>query len=209
MRMPSTESPNPPDWLAALRADASEVALRRRWGVALVAVGWVHLVAFLACHAIRNPAIRSDPRHAGLWALDVAGCLLAMRVVSGRDWYRASPAAALVARLWGTFLVLAFSLAVLNSASGWSHDWFKPTWCTLSSFGFAAMAWLFDARFLIPAVQMGATGLVMVRYPSWNYVIFGISWWAALQGIGIALARSAQRPGDFLGDSRRARESAA
>ena len=176
--------PRIPDGVAALRQDASDASAKRRWGLALMAVGWVHLAAFLTCHAIKDPTVRSDPRHAGLWALDVAGSLIAIRLVAGPAWFRASPASVLIARFWGTFLILAFNLAVLNAASGWEHDWFKPVWCVLSSFGFAAMAWVFGTRLLLPAVLMWATGLLMVRFPNWNYPIYGVSWWAALQGVG-------------------------
>lgn len=170
-----------PDWRAALRAEAAGSAARLRLGPALSAVGWVHLAAFLACQAIVRPEVKSDPRHAGLWMIDVAGSLAALRMIAGRGWYRDSPALGLIVRVWGTYLILTFSLATLNTLSGWERDWFKPPWATLASFGFATMAWLFDARFLLLAVQMYATGLLMIAFPSRNYLIFGASWWLALQ----------------------------
>ncbi len=152
-----------------------------------MAVGWVHLAAFLACQALVDPGVRSDPRHPALWVADLLVSLATIRAVAGPGLLRSSSAAAVIARVWGTFLILAFNAATMNALSGWEHDWFKPTWATLSTFGFATMAWLFGARFLIPAVQMYLTGILMVFFPRWNYLIFGVSWWVALQGIGASL----------------------
>lgn len=171
-------------WRDMLRSEAALSAKRGRWGIAFVAIGWVHLATFLACQAIADPNVKSNPGHAGLWLADALASIGLLRAIAGRGWYRDSAAAVLVVRIWGTFLILAFSLATLNGLAGWSHDWFKPPWATLSSFGFATMAWLFDLRFLIFAVQMYLTGLLMVLFPGWNYLIFGVSWSLALQVIG-------------------------
>lgn len=181
---PTTETTS---WRAAFLADLDRDAARGRWGLALIVVGWLHLAAFLACHAIYQADIRSDLRHPALWALEVASVIAAFRKVSGPGWWRASPAAGLLVRIWGTFLILTFNVATYNSLTGWSLDWFKPVWTTLSTFGFATMAWLIDLRFLVVAVQMYLTGLVMIRYPHQNYWIYGLSWWAALQAIGFTL----------------------
>lgn len=175
------------NWQSSLRREIVQTASRRRLGPALLAVGWVHLVVFALCQALVDPAIKSDPRHAGLWVIDVFGMLLAFRLISGSGWFRDTSAMALVVRVWGTFLILAFSLATLNGYSGWEHDWFKPPWATLSSFGFAIMAWLFDLRFLLLAVPMFVTGLSMVAWPKWNFLIFGVSWWLELQVLGVLL----------------------
>ena len=116
-----------------------------------------------------------------------------MRLVAGKNWIREAPAVELIARVWITFLILSFNVASLNTLTGWSVDWFKPVWCTLASFGFATMAWLFGLRFLIPAFLMYFTGLLMVKFPEWNYLIHGISWWATLQSLGWDLIRRSER----------------
>lgn len=180
-------------WRAILHQEIGKTIAQRRLGPGIILIGWVHLATFTACQAIVDSAVASDPRHAGLWALDILGSLIALRLIAGKGWYRDTPAAGLLVRVWGTVLVLAFSLATLNALSGWNHDWFKPPWATLSSFGFAMMAWLFDLRFLLFAVQMYATGLLMIALPNWNYAIFGVSWWFALQILGLLLWRASRR----------------
>jgi len=176
-------------WKARLAAEVGAAAVRDRWGMALMAVGWVHLGCFLACQALYEPGRFDDLRYPGLWVLELLAVAGVMRGIAGRGWYRASPGVGLVVRIWATFLILSFNVVTLNSLTGWALDWFKPVWATLSTFGLATMAWLFGARFLVPAVQMYVTGLLMVRFPAWNYLIYGVSWWAALQGIGLSIRR--------------------
>jgi hypothetical protein len=175
---------SPTDWQTALHAEMKQVGLRRQWGRALMAVAWVHLVFFGACQAVYYWGHKSQWLTLLLWALELGAVLLAMRRVAGRDWIRESPGVALVVRIWITFLILSFNVASLNRLTGWTIDWFKPAWCTLASFGFATLAWLFGARFLIWAVQMYFTGLLMVAFPRANYLINAVSWFVILHVIG-------------------------
>jgi hypothetical protein len=182
--VPPTSSPI--DWRAALRADLSQVAIRRPWGRALMAVGWVHLVFFLACQAVYFWGQKSERLTLLLWATELFAVLATMRRVAGRDWIRESPGVGLIARIWVTYLILSFNVASLNHLTGYTVDWFKPAWCTLASFGFAMLAWLFGYRYLIWAVQMYFTGLLMVQFRDWNYVLNGLSWLVILQAIGLS-----------------------
>jgi hypothetical protein len=158
-----------------------------------MAIGWVHLGFFVICQSSYNAGIRAPWVFISLWGIELAAVLLAMRLVAGRGWASDSPAVGLILRVWITFLILSFNVASLNKLTGFEIDWFKPVWCTLSSFGFATMAWLFGPRYLIPAFQMYFTGLLMVRYPDWNYLIYSTSWCAALHGIGVDLMRRRAR----------------
>lgn len=158
-----------------------------------MAVGGVHLAFFSACQAVYTAGVRAEWPSLLLWSSEVASVLVVMRLVAGRDWIRDSPAVGLIARVWITFLILAFNVASLNTLTGWNVDWFKLVWCTLSSFGFATMAWLFGLRFLVQAFQMYFTGLLMFRFPQWAYLIHGLSWFAALELIGSDLTRRRTR----------------
>jgi hypothetical protein len=184
---------HPHGWRFLLMADLTDQALRRAWGPAVMAVGWVHLAFFLVCQAVYAAGVRAEWPSLVLWGAELAAVLLALRLVAGAGWFKASPAVGLILRVWVTFLILSFNVASLNTLTGWSLDWFKPVWCTLASFGFATMAWLFGLRFLVPAFQMYFTGLLMVRYPDWNYLIHGLSWCAALQYVGWDLHRRGTR----------------
>jgi hypothetical protein len=180
---------SPTDWKTALEADLRQVGLRRPWGRALMAIGWVHLAFFSGCQAVYLWGGKSERLTLLLWALELGAVLAAMRKVAGRDWIRESPGVGLVVRIWITYLILSFNVASLNRLTGWTINWFKPAWCTLASFGFATLAWLFGVRFLIWAVQMYFTGLLMVAFPRANYVINALSWFVILQWIGRDLER--------------------
>lgn len=192
-----TEAPAPsmtvedPPWKAVLGDETRATFGRGGYPAALMAAGWVHLGFFLVCQWLYDPAIESDVRFPIVWSLEILAVIATMRAAAGRGWWNRTPAASLVVRMWGTFLILSFNLATMNTLTGWELDWFKPVWATLSTFLFAMLAWLFDLRFLIFAVQMYFTGLLMVQLPAWNYLIYGVSWCAALQVLGWHLGRKA------------------
>ena len=98
-----------------------------------------------------------------------------------------SHAVNLVAKLWISFLIVAFNAVSLNSFTGFELSWYKPVWATLSTFLFATLAWLFTPLFFILAVQMWLTGLLMISLPTWSFLIYGVSWWLALTGIAARL----------------------
>jgi hypothetical protein len=179
------------DWNSALRAelDRAVVEGNGRWSRALAAVAWIHLLTFAACQALHDPLRERDVRHLVLWIVELAVVILTMRRVAGLGWFWSSPAINVIARLWVTFLILSFNVATLNALTGWESLWFKASWGTLSTFLFAALAWLFTPKFLIPAVQMYFTALLMARFPDWNNLIYGVSWWLALLGTAIVVRR--------------------
>jgi hypothetical protein len=175
------------DWKPALVADFDRVARRDRWGMALMAIAWIHLAYSLVYQVFYTPDSSRGGYYILLWLSEVVVVLLTMRRWAGRGWFRSTPLAGVIVRVWATFLILSFSVATLNGLTGWNIDWFKLVWCTLGSFGFATMAWLLSLWFLVPAFQMYFTGLLMVAHPGLAYLIHGLSWWAALQGIGLVL----------------------
>jgi hypothetical protein len=184
-------------WMGQLVADLERVALRDRWGRAFMAVGWVHLAFFLTCQALYSLGDFHDIYYLSLWALELVVNLWVFGRLAGRGWSRANPLVPILIRVWATFLILSFNVATLNTLTGWALDWFKPVWAVLSTFGFATTAYLTSLWFFVPAVQMYFTGLLMVRFPGLNYAIYGLSWWAAFQGIGWVLERRRSRRAHF------------
>jgi len=179
------------DWKASLSAELDRTIVRGggRWSRALMAVAWIHLIGFAVCHTLHSPTGDSDPRHILVWFIELVAVFVAMRLVAGRGWFWSPPAVHLIGRLWLTLLILSFSLSTLNATIGWQTLWFKAAWGTLSSFFFAVLAWLFTSRFLILAVQMYFTALLMARFMAWNNLIYGASWWLALMGLAWSVRR--------------------
>lgn len=176
-------------WKAGAVADLDRVAARHYWGRAMMGIGWIHLLAFLWCEQMFTRGILRNEYYLATWAVELVAVLALMKWVAGAGWRRSTPLADVIFKVWVTFLILSFNLASLNKLSGLDHDWFKPPLATLSTFGFATMAYLINPRFFILAVQMYFTGLLMVTNPRHSYLIYGVSWWLALQAIGITLER--------------------
>jgi hypothetical protein len=186
-----TQAPVAPDWRTILRGEIDQAIFRGngRWSRALMAVAWIHLFAFVVCHALRSPRQESDPRHILVWFIELVAVFVAMRLFAGKGWFWKPQAIHLIGRMWLTLLILSFSLSTLNATIGWQTLWFKAAWGTLSSFFFATLAWLITYRFLFFAFQMYFTALLMARFMDWNNVIYGASWWLAIMAIAWTVRR--------------------
>ena len=169
----------------AFLKELSDPGTRLQLARGLAGIGCIHLVAFALCQLIYVSDSRADLRHPLLWFLELVAVLCFLRIVLGRGWVRSSSAVNLVVKLWTTFLILSFNLVTLNSLTGFERGWYKPAWATLSTFLFATLAWFFNLWLFIPAVQMWATGLLMVNFPHWAFLIYGVSWWIALVGLAL------------------------
>jgi hypothetical protein len=179
------------DWRALLRQEIDQAITQGggRWSRALMAVAWIHLLAFVICHLLHSPRQDSDPRHILVWFIELVAVFVAMRIFAGKGWFWSPQAIHFIGRLWLTLLILSFSLSTLNATIGWQTLWFKAAWGTLSSFFFATLAWLITPRYLILAVQMYVTALLMARFMEWNNLTYGVSWWLALMEIAWMVRR--------------------
>ena len=180
-------------WKTGLLEELNESPVRRRLSLALAGVACIHLAIFVLCQAISAPEIRQDMRHPALWLIELIAVLLFLNRSLGRGWYRSTTAMTLVAKLWTTFLIISFNAVTLNALTGFDLYWYRPVWASLSTFFLASLAWLFTPWFLIPAVQMWVTGLLLVHLPDWGFLVYGVSWWIALLGIAVVLGR--KQPG--------------
>ncbi len=174
-------------WKAELIGELNRSPVRKRLSIALAGVACINFVTFAICQIIFVSDGRADFRHPLLWFLELLAVLAFLRKSLGPGWFRSSAAISLVAKLWTTFLILSFNVVTLNSFTGFELAWYKPVWATLSTFLFASLAWAFSPWFFVPAVQMWATGLLMVNLPDWCFLIYGASWWLALMGVAIHL----------------------
>jgi hypothetical protein len=180
--------------LETVRRHMTDVSLRERWGRTLIALGVLHFAFFAICQVVMDWPDHKAWHHVALWYMEVGAILVLLRKMNGRMWFRKSPMAGIIVRVWASFLIIDFGAATLNYSTGiQDFSWFKLSWTGLSTFGFAVTAWLMGPRFLIPAVQMYFTGLVIARYPRWAFLIYGTSWLIALLSIGVAMERERSR----------------
>ena len=166
----------------------------RRLGLGLILLGWVHLAIFAACEWLFRRGDRAAAHFLPLYVLDIATAVAIFRRLVPRLGALGSARLARVAvRVWLTFAILCLTSASLNTVTGFAIDWFKISWAMLGTFGFAMMAWVGHLAFLIPAVQMSLTALLIAAYPDHAYAIFGVSWLVALNALGYLMERGRPR----------------
>ncbi len=165
-----------------------EDARRVHLGAGLLVVAWVHLVIFACCEALFLTGDRAATHFLPLWIGDVAFGLLYLRPkLVGLGRLDSARSARLTLRIWLTFAILCLTSASLNSLTGFQIDWFKISWSMLGTFGFATLAWIFHLAFLIPAVLMSITALLIASHPDHAYIIFGLAWFLTLHALAVGL----------------------
>jgi hypothetical protein len=179
------------DLRAAWTEDVLAVARECRWPRLLLLLGVMHLLFSLGLQTLLwlTGGLPHWP-YPVVWTIEVAATIGLSRWVSGPRWWTRTAMSRVVVRVWVTYLILAFSVSTQNDLTGWEIAWFKPAWCTLGTFGFATMAWLFTPWFLVPAVQMWLTGLLTIRFPETSYLIHGLSWMLAMGVVSYHLGRA-------------------
>jgi hypothetical protein len=165
------------------------LARRRRWGLALLLVGWLHLVAFSLCYYLTiAQGYHESAGYLAIWAGELCGVGLIFRLCGGaRQAGAPPPLARFVFRLWAAYFVLAFNLGTMNTLRG--HRMFElfPAMASLASFAFLVMAFAVSRRFFAAVLVMFAAGLLMAANLLHAYLIFALAWWLVLHGVGLAL----------------------
>ena len=165
------------------------LARRRRWGLSLLLIGWLHLLAFSICYYLT--AVTGYNEAAGylaVWAGELCGVALIFRLCGGpRPAEESPPLARFVVRIWVAYFMLAFNLCSMNALRG--HRMFElfPAMASLASFAFLAMAFAVSRRFYGAVLVMFAAGLLMAANLPHAYLVFGLAWWLVLSGVGLSL----------------------
>lgn len=185
--LPQTELA-PQDQRLALAA----LARRRRWPLALMLTGWLHLAAFSVCYYLT--IVEEYHGSAGyllIWLGEMCGMGLVFRLCGGaRERTDApGPLERFVRRVWIAYFVLAFNLGSLNTLRGHEMFEFFPAIASLASFAFIMLGVVLDRRFFLAMLVMFASGLFMAAYLPHAYLIFALAWWVVLNGIGLVLWR--------------------
>src|SRR5262245_52004975 len=93
-------------------AQLARHARQRGWPLALVLVGWLHLVAFSLCYyltIVRD--FHEGNAYLAIWIGELCGVALILRLCGGPMADEPSPLARFVVRTWIAYFVLAFNLA--------------------------------------------------------------------------------------------------
>jgi hypothetical protein len=165
------------------------LARQRRWGLSLLLVGWLHLLAFSLCYYLTIVcSYLGTIGYMAIWVGEVCGMLLIFRLCGGPPLAeRPPPLARFIGRVWLAYFVLAFNMGSMNTLRG--HVMFElfPAMASLASFGFLVMTFAVDRRFFLAVLVMFAAGLLEAAFLLHAYLIFALAWWLVLNGIGLRL----------------------
>jgi hypothetical protein len=165
------------------------LALQRHWGLSLLLVGWLHLLAFSLCYYLT--VARDYHEAAGylaVWVGELLGVGLIFRLCGGPPPAEAPPPLArFVVRVWVAYFVLAFNLGTMHTLRG--HQMFElfPAMASLASFAFLVMTFSISRRFFWAVLVMFVSGLLMAAHLLHAFLIFALAWWLVLNGIGLGL----------------------
>ncbi len=163
----------------------------RRWDLALMLIGWLHLASFSICYYFTVVCDYNDaPGYLTVWGTELCGVALIFRLCGGRyAWRTPVPLARFVIRLWVAYFMLAFNLCSMNALRG--HRMFElfPAMASLASLCFLAMAFVINRRFYGAVLVMFAAGLLEAANLRHAFLIFALAWWLVLNGVGITLLR--------------------
>jgi hypothetical protein len=183
--MYASQDPSTPSQLDQL----ARLARQRRWGLALLLVAWLHLLAFSLCHYLTIACgYHEAAGYLAVWAGELCGMGLIFRLCGGpRPAEAPPPLARFIFRLWVSYFVLAFNLGTMNTLRGNRLFELFPAMASLASFAFLVMAFAVSRRFFAAVLVMFAAGLLMSAYLMHAYLIFALAWWLVLNGIGLGL----------------------
>jgi len=164
-------------------------ARQRRWGLALLLVAWLHLLAFSLCYYLTVVCVYNEaPGYLAVWGGELCGVALIFHLCgrSGRA-EKSPPLARFVVRVWIAYFVLAFNLCSMNTLRG--HRMFElfPAMASLASFAFLVMTFTVNRRFFAAVLVMFAAGLLMAAFLLHAFLVFGVAWWLVLNGVGLSL----------------------
>lgn len=173
------------------RDQLTRLARGRRWGLSLVLVGWLHLLAFSLCYYLTvGLRYNGAPGYLAIWIGELCGMGLIFRLCGGpREVEPSPPLARLVVRVWVSYFLLAFNLCSMNTLGG--HRMFElfPAMASLASFAFLVMTFAVHRRFFAAVLVMFPAGLLMSAFLLHAYLIFALAWWLVLNGVGLTLLR--------------------
>jgi hypothetical protein len=174
----------------AQREQLVRLARQRNWGLSLILVGWLHLLAFLLCFYLTVARDYHEPAgYLAIWLGELCGLGLIFRLCGGPSPPDSSspPLARLIVRVWVSYFVLVFNLGTMNTLRG--HKMFElfPATASLASFAFLVMTFAVNRRFFAAVLVMFAAGLLMAAHLLHAYLIFALAWWLVLNGIGLPL----------------------
>ena len=154
-------------------------------------LGWEHLAACGVSHYLVQVKELQEPRwlYVVVWLVQIFVALATIKLISGQPRTEESPIEPINKRIWTMFLFLCINIAVLNVVAGQPIFVFMPALAALSSFCFTFMTSLISRRFMAAGLVMFASGILMAKFQTYAFLIYGAGWLVVLQTLSAILWR--------------------
>jgi hypothetical protein len=152
-------------------------------------LGIEHFIACAVSHFLLEVRGIRESRgiYVGVWLVQLLVLWATVRFITGRPRTQESPLETMNKRIWTIFLFLCINVAILNVVSGQPIFRFMPVLATLSALAFACVTTLISRRFIAAGLTMFFTGMLMARYPSYEFLIYGSGWLLVLETLSLIL----------------------
>jgi hypothetical protein len=170
-------------------------ALENHWLIYTL-LGWEHLIACAVTYYLAEIVGVQRPfrqPYLVVWMYWAAAAWLTVHFVRRPARGEKNPLTAPIRRTWLMFFLLVGNVVGINLALRLPILVFLPVLATLGSFAFSIMTALVSRRFLPAGLLMFITSILIAQFPIYGFLIYGVSWLAVLQTLGIILWRSKRR----------------
>jgi hypothetical protein len=152
-------------------------------------LGWEHLLACCASHYLLQVKRFQEPRslYVIIWLVQILVTWATIHCIASRPRLNESPLEPLNKRIWTIFIFLCINVAVLNVVSGEPIFAFMPVLATLSSFAFSFVTTFISRRFMAAGLTMFVTGMLMARFRTYEFLIYGVGWLIVLETLSLTL----------------------
>jgi hypothetical protein len=170
--------------VAEIGGDLRGRLIAERWWLVWVAVG-VHMLAgsLLLQWLIWRGADRATL--AAVLAALAAILFLLIRLIHRRSGGRRTSTETCLWWVWTTHILCTFAFAVLEAIAGLPPLVLAPAFALLCAFAFSMMAMVTDRFFLAHAVLFVCVAAAMTAWREWQFVIYGVAWFAVLVALGV------------------------
>jgi hypothetical protein len=122
-----------------------------------------------------------------IWLVQILVTWATIHCIASRPRLNESPLEPLNKRIWTIFIFLCINVAVLNVVSGEPIFAFMPVLATLSSFAFSFVTTFISRRFMAAGLTMFVTGMLMARFRTYEFLIYGVGWLIVLETLSLTL----------------------
>ena len=164
-----------------LRGDLQEQLIPQRWWIVWMFMGPEIFVSNGVTQRMLNHGETRMIVHMTVWSAQLVAAAGTIRIAQRRAGGYRSQRETLIWWIWMTFLSSGFLLILLNSLLRLPLFATASVLPLLASFAFSMMCMAVHRSFAAPAYLFAACALLMAKFPTVQFVLYGTTWLVVLE----------------------------